>query len=222
MPNLGIKMPRMGIRKKAAKKGRFSGGVGVANALFTRTQQRLLTLLFGQPTRSFFATELIALTGSGSGAIQRELGRLADSGLATVSRVGNQKHFQANASSPVFHELCGIVRKTVGLADPLRRALLPLSKTVDLALIFGSFAKGTDTSSSDIDLLLVSNELTLERVYAALESTERQLGRKISVSLYTPREFERRRHVRNSFMEKVLTGEHIMLIGTEDGAIAAR
>ena len=64
----------------------------LAGALFTVTQQRVLGLLFGQPERSFFATELIALARAGSGAVQRELLRLAESGLATVSRLGNQKH----------------------------------------------------------------------------------------------------------------------------------
>ena len=98
----------------------------VADALFSATQQRVLGLLFGQPQRSFFTSELIALAGGGSGAVQRELRSLEESGLATLSRVGNQKHYQANADAPIFAELCGIVRKMLGPADVLREALAPL------------------------------------------------------------------------------------------------
>ena len=87
-----------------------------ADALFTATQQRVLALLFGEPGRSFYTSELIDRIGAGSGAVQRELKRLAESGLVTVKRIGNQKHYQANPDSPVFEELCGLVRKTVGLA----------------------------------------------------------------------------------------------------------
>lgn len=96
---------------------------GLADALFPSTRQRVLACLFGRPGRSFYATELVRLTGGGSGAVQRELARLAHSGLATVRRIGNQKHYQANPESPIFSELRGIVEKTLGLAEPLRQAL---------------------------------------------------------------------------------------------------
>ena len=109
MPNLGMLMPNMG-RKAAPPRPRRS--TGLADALFSRTQQRVLGLLFGQPDRSFYATELIGLTGSWSGAVQRELARLEQSGMVTVRRLGTQKHYQANPESPLFAELCAIARKT--------------------------------------------------------------------------------------------------------------
>ncbi|MGB5496180.1 MAG: transcriptional regulator, partial [Sedimenticolaceae bacterium] len=119
----------------------------LADALFTTTQQRVLALLFGQPSRSFFASELIELTASGSGAVQRELKRLALSGLVTVTRIGKQKHYQANPDCPVFEELCALVRKTVAMVEPIREALAPLAKKIERALIYGSVVKGTDTAS---------------------------------------------------------------------------
>jgi predicted nucleotidyltransferase len=114
---------------------------------------------------SYFATELIKLARSGSGAVQRELQRLEKSGLVKVTRLGNQKHYQANQSAPVFPELRSIMLKTVGLADPLRAALGPLQRQIRLAVLYGSIAKGTDTAFSDIDLLIVSDDLSLERMY---------------------------------------------------------
>ena len=88
----------------------------LADALFTTTQQRVLGLLFGDPDRSFFANELITLTGSGSGAVQRELARLESSGLVTAKWLGNQKHYQANKDSPIYNGLWNIVQNTVGVA----------------------------------------------------------------------------------------------------------
>lgn len=185
----------------------------LADALFSRTQQRVLGLLFGQPVRSFFATELIGLVGAGSGAVQRELKRLAESGLVTVTRVGNQRHYQANPDSPLFAALRDIVIKTTGLAEPLGTALEPLAERILAACIYGSVAAGTDTAGSDIDLLLVAENLTLEEVHAALEGVERQLARRISVTLYTPTEFRRRRKNGNAFVTKVLAGALIPLLG---------
>lgn len=194
----------------------------LAGALFTATQQRVLGLLFGQPDRSFFATELISLAGSGSGAVQRELQRLAESGLVTVKRIGNQKHYQANRAAPIFNELRAIAVKTFGPAEPLSTALAPLAGRVYAAWLYGSVAKRTDRAESDIDVLIVADDVTLEEVYAALRPAEKKLGRRVSPTLYTLREFQRRRTTGNSFISNVLSGERILLIGNEDAVGATR
>lgn len=189
----------------------------LADALFTSTQQRVLALLFGQPNRSFFVTELVALAGSGSGAVQRELTRLAQSRLVVVTRVGNQKHYQANSDSPLFDELCSIIRKTVGLQEPVRAALDPLASKISLALIYGSIAKKTDTAASDIDLLLVSDQLTLEEIYATLAPVENRLDRRVNPTLYTRKEFDQKRKTKSPFLNRVLNGPTIDLIGSVNG-----
>ena len=112
--------------------------VTIADALFSRTQQRVLGILFGEPDRSFFANEIFQRAGTGRGTVQRELERLLASGLVTVRQIGNQKHYQANAASPVFHELRSILFKTTRLVDPIQAALRPLRKHIELALIYGS------------------------------------------------------------------------------------
>ncbi|MGB6361801.1 MAG: nucleotidyltransferase domain-containing protein [Thermoanaerobaculia bacterium] len=188
----------------------------LADALFTTTQQRVLALLFGQPARSFFATELIELTGSGSGAVQRELKRLTSSGLITVTPIGKQKHYQANPDSPVFAELRGLVLKTVALVEPIRQALERLADRITLALLYGSVVKGTDTATSDIDLLIVAEGVTLEDIYTVLAPVEAGLDRKISPALYTPQEFVERKESNSAFLTRVLSGEHLVLIGGED------
>ena len=196
--------------------------ISIADALFTRTRQRLLALLFGQPSRSFFATELIRLTGSGSGAVQRELERLSSSGLVNVSLVGKRKHYQANPESPVFEELRSLVFKTVAVRQPVQEALEPLADRISLALIYGSVAKGTDTAFSDIDLLIVADNLTLEELYSALIPVEEDLGRRIHPTLYTSREFADRRAADSGFVTRVLGREHLVLMEREDAAAAAR
>lgn len=225
-------MPKMGIKNRQRAKpprtsrsedGAASNRTGLADALFSGTQQRVLGLLFGQPGRSFFATELIGLVGAGSGVVQREMRRLADSGLVVVTRMGNQKHYQANRDAPVFEELRGLVAKTVGLVDPLRAALETLGARIRLALVYGSVAKKTETAASDVDVLIVADDMTLEEVYAALAPAELQLARRINPTLYSRAEFTRRRKAGNPFLAKVLAGETLPLIGKEaDVAAAAR
>lgn len=193
----------------------------IADALFSGTQQRVLGILFGAPERSFFASEIFQRAGTGRGTVQRELERLLASGLVTVRQVGNQKHYQANAACPVFHELRSIVLKTSGLANPIAAALRPLRKKIDLALIYGSVARGEETAGSDVDLLVVSDDLLLEELLSRLEKAERAVGRTIHPTLYTRTEFSTRRQ-NNAFVRKVLAGPVIPLIGSVDAASATR
>lgn len=185
----------------------------LADALFPGTKQRVLRILYGQPDRSFYANELISLAASGSGAVQRELATLTNSGLVTVKAVGNQKHYQANARSPIFNELRSIIEKTVGLADPLRAALQPMATLVTAAFIYGSVAKKTDTASSDIDLMVISDELNYGELFAALEETSAILGRPVNPTILSRDEFHKRIANQESFLTRVMEQPKIWILG---------
>lgn len=193
--------------------------VSLADALFSGTQQRVLGLLFGQPERSFYANELIALINGGTGAVHRELTRLAQSELVTVRLFGKQKHYQANPESPIYAELCGIAQKTMGLAQPLRVALAPLAPRIRAAFVYGSIAKRQDTASSDVDLMLISEDVSYPELFTTLEALGQQLGRTVNPTIYTPQEWAGRIERGDSFASRVLAQPKIWLIGG-DHAVA--
>lgn len=188
----------------------------MADALFPRVRQRVLALLYGNPDRSFFSNEIVALAQSGTGAVQRELASLSESGLLTVTTQGNQKHYQANPAAPVFSELRGLVLKTSGLVDVLRSALAPLTSQVEAAFVYGSVAKQQDTAESDIDVLIVSDSLGYAEVFSALENASASLGRKVNPTLYTPADLAKRIKQGNAFVTRVLKQPKMWLIGSEE------
>ena len=206
LPNSGIIIPNMGMES--------SSGTSLADALFTSVQQRVLALLFGQPDRSFQSAEVIALAGSGTGAVHRQLVRLAESGLITGTRVGNQRHYQANRDSPVFSELHGLVVKTIGLVGPLEEALAPFRNRVQTAFVYGSIAKGTDTARSDIDLMVISDDLSYADLYGALQEAEAILLRPVHLSLATAAEWQHKLATKNPFVTKVQAQPKISLFGS--------
>ena len=165
-------------------------GMNISSALFTDSQSRLYVWLFGQPDRAYHLNELRRLTG-----------------------LGNLRRFQANPQSPVYAELVTLTRKTLGTVPVLRDALQPLQPNLQSAWVYGSVAKQTDTASSDIDVMLVGNDLLLSQVLATLEPAEAQLGRKINPSCYSPQEFERRRAEPDSFVNRVLSQPTLLLTG---------
>ena len=212
----------MGIdtKPRVSEAAALYASANLSDALFTATQQRVLGCLFGQPGRSFSISELIQTTGAGSGAVQRELARLSGSGLLSVEQLGKQKLYRANPDSPIHDELVAIVRKTFGLAMPLREALAPLADHLHAAFVYGSVAKGRDTASSDIDLMLVSDALTYADAMAALHPLMERLGREINPTLYTRAELRKRIAEGNSFVTRVLAQPRLWLFGNDD-ALAA-
>lgn len=190
--------------------------MSIATAIFSESQSRVFLWLFGQPDRVFHLSELRRLTGLGSASLQRELNRLAEAGLVLSERVGNLRRFQANPQSPVFNELIALTRKTISLEPLLREALLPLLPRLQAAWIYGSVAKQTDTSQSDIDIMLIGEHLLLSDILERLLPLEAQLGRKINPTCYTPADFARRRAEPDSFVNRVLLQPILPLIGEPD------
>jgi predicted nucleotidyltransferase len=185
------------------------------DALFTKTQQRVLALLFGQAHRSFYANEIIAWADSGVGAVQRELTRLVDASLVTVRRMGNQKHYQANRNAPIFEELQSIVKKTLGIADELSLALQPLWPQIEVAFVYGSLAKGQEHAGSDIDLMVIGSLASNAELLASLASAEQVLGRSLHPTLYNANEFAQRVQEQKSFIMRVLEQPKIFVKGSE-------
>lgn len=188
----------------------------LSDALFTKVQQRVLSIIFGHPDRTFFGNEIIRLAGVGTGAVTRELDKLVSSGLIMVIRTGNQKHYQANPSSPIYSELRGIVLKSFGVSDVLRQALIPFVGRIQVAFIYGSVAKGQDTAKSDIDLMVVSDEVGYPDLFTVLSSAEKDLGRQISPTIYTHADWEKRRVEGNDFLARIMEQPKIFILGTEN------
>ncbi len=189
--------------------------INVSDALFSKVQQRLLGVLFGHPEKSFYANELIELAHSGRGAIQRELSRLVESGLVHLKKIGNQNHYQVNAASPIFNELRALILKTCGLADIVNNALAPIASNIEIAFIYGSVAKRQDRSESDIDLMVVSDQVDYAELFTILENATILLSRPINPTVYSHEEFMRRIEQKNAFLSRVLDQSKIWLIGDE-------
>ena len=209
LPESGMIVPEMGTLKSGRR-------TGLADALFTPVQQRVLGLLFGQPERRFQSAELIRLVKGGTGAVHRQLGRLTVAGLVDVTEIGNQKHYQARRDSPVFTELHGLVVKTVGIADPLRRALAALAPRIHAAFVYGSVAKGTDRASSDIDLMVISDSLRYVDVFDGAQAAEAVLGRKVNPTVMTTAQWRAKRTRGDSFVARVAAQPRILVIGSGD------
>jgi DNA-binding transcriptional ArsR family regulator len=184
----------------------------LADALWPVSRQRVLGLLLGDPECEYHVREIVRRTGLAPASVHREALSLFGAGVLARRESGRQVYYRADRTCPIFAELQGIVLKTVGLADVLRDALLPLREHIGAAFVFGSIAEGGGDSGSDVDLMVVS-ALPLAEVVAALRPAGERLGREINPVRTTPEEFSGGLQCGDHFLQSVMDGPKIFLIG---------
>lgn len=186
---------------------------GIAHALFSKTLGGVLALLFGQPNKSFYTREIIKQVGTGGSQVGKDLDRLAGAGLILREPRGNLVFYRANPQAAVYRELIGLVGKSFGIPEQLRRFIEPLANRIQYAGVFGSVARGEQRADSDVDLLLVG-DVRLSELAIPLHEAEAVLGMRVSPTLMSEDEYRSRRQNGDYFLEKVLAGELIALWGT--------
>ncbi len=184
--------------------------------LFGDSRRRLLGLLLLRPEQSFHVREIARSTGVDAGNALRELKRLHSAGLVASTRVGNQVRYQANRASPIFTELASIMRKTSGLSDVLREALMPLVPQISFAFVFGSIAKGDEGPHSDVDLMVVG-AAGFEDVVQALHPVHEKLGREVNSVVMGLADFRRKLSTGERFVSRVMTEPKLLVLGAFDG-----
>lgn len=168
----------------------------LAETLFSAYRRQVLALLLLHPEQHYHVREISRLTGVPAGSLHRELKLLGEAGLLVWHQAGNQLRYQANSDCPIYEELASIFRKTTGLADVVREALLPLSDQVDFAFIYGSVAQGKERVTSDVDVFIIGN-VSFTGAVQALSTTHDRLGREINPVVMA----------RDRFLDKIKAGE---------------
>ncbi|MBI1955068.1 MAG: ArsR family transcriptional regulator [Acidobacteria bacterium] len=186
----------------------------LAAALFGQTRRVILALLYGHPDEAYYLRQLARSTGSGLGAVQREIKRLTESGIVRRTVRGRQVFYQANPDCPLFAELKSLVVKTTGVADVLRTALAPLAGRIHLAFVYGSIARLEQKSASDVDLMVVGN-VSFGDIVSALATAQETLTREINPTVYSRAEFKAKLKAGHHFLTSVVRREKIFLIGDE-------
>ena len=156
--------------------------------------------------------ELERRSGLNKHGLARELHALRDAGILVSTQVGNQIIYRLNPECPIYDELRSIIRKTVGLAGVMREALEPFADRIELAYVYGSFARGEVRPDSDVDLMIVG-AVSLREVSSAIRAAGRSLRRIVNPTSYASDEYAAERRTEDSFVDRVHNGPRIDVIG---------
>jgi predicted nucleotidyltransferase len=186
----------------------------LGTVFFGAYRRQVLGLLLLHPDESFHLREIARATNTQPGTLRRELAQLTDAGVLRREKVGNLVRYRVDTACPIYDELRGILKKTVGVADVLREALAPLSDRISVAFVYGSVASGAERRASDIDVMVIGSA-SFEEVVGALHSSQEELRREINPNVYSLAEFKKKAKEKGSFLARVLDEPKLFILGNE-------
>ena len=166
----------------------------------------LLAVLLNNPDEKFYVRELATLLRKNPSGVKRELDNLEKMGVLRSSRVANLKYFQADKSSPLFSELKSLIAKSLGAPGALKTLLKPSG--IKIAFIYGPYAENEE--SNTVDLFIAGSASTITD---GIRDIEEKFGKKISIVSMEESEFKQKRESGDADLEKLLSGNKIVLMG---------
>lgn len=183
--------------------------------LFPRVRREVLVLLLINPQDRWHLRDIQRKTGCSVNTVRRELTGLVQMEIVQQFKDGNRVYYQANTQNPIFPDLAGICRKTAGAVNLLKQAIEPLASKIDAAFIYGSFAKHTARSQSDIDVMVIGS-CSFAEIIEAISPVQEQLSREINPSVYAAQEFREKAALGQHFISTVLKEPKLFIIGDDN------
>lgn len=187
----------------------------ISAVLFPGTKRKILALFFLNPDQEYYFSEVVRLTGTRQGVIQRELKSLTEAEILTSEKRGRQKFYAVNRKHPIFQDLRNIIFKTYGVIGRILQALEPFGEQIKVAFVYGSFARGEEVSGSDLDLFVVG-DIGLDELVSDLSNVEQAIGREINPTLFSVAEFKKKWSQNNHFIRSMDDAEKEFVIGSHD------
>lgn len=179
----------------------------------SRARVEVLKLFLFNPENSFYQRQVSVLTHQPIRGVQREIEKFLAIGLIESSVQGNRIYYKARKQCPIFKELKNILFKSVGIAESLKEGLK--GGKIDVAFIYGSYAKGEENISSDIDLMVIGN-ISSKELAGVLSEQKRELMREMNYAVFSAKEFSERVKKKDHFITSVLKEKKIFIVGGDN------
>lgn len=176
---------------------------------------KILAIFLLNPDQKYYQAEIHTRVGGALRNVQKMLLKLEKSGLINHFKRGKMSYYHANREHPAFEDFKHLFLKTISIGDVIRDALQEVADKVELAFIFGSYAKGQEASHSDIDVFILG-DLSLREIAEAMGAVTDATQREVNPVVYSREEFQKRYESHNHFILELLSCHKIWLLGNED------
>lgn len=182
--------------------------------IISKVRVKLLEIFLSEPEEIFYVRQLVRKTSEEINAVRRELERMEAKGMVRKEPRANRLYYAFRKDYPFYADLLVLATKTIGLGAQLIKEKNKIGK-IKYAMISGKFIRKRPHKASDVDLLVVG-EIVLPQLAAIVRNYEAKLEREINYTVMTSEEFEFRKKRRDPFVNSILFGSRVMLIGDEE------
>lgn len=182
--------------------------------IISKTRVKLLSLYFQNPGKIYHVRELVRQTNEEINAVRRELAHLEKHGLVSKETRGNRLYYEMRKDYLLYDDLLRLVAKTTGLGGEILKNRIKLGK-IKFAMMSGRMARGVKGEPDDVDLLLVGT-VVLPELAQIVKSEEAKRGTELNYTIMTTEEFEFRKKRHDPFIQKIIYGSRLMLVGDEE------
>ena len=176
--------------------------------LSSKITKKLLSYFFLHEDESLYFNEIVRRLGEDKRNLAKKIKEFESVGLLSVETKGPLKIYSVNKDFQFYKEFKKIVLKTVGIEGELKSALLKV-RGVKEAFIFGSYAEKKMDSLSDIDVMVIGEQNTID-LHKALSQVQKAIDREINITSMGRKEFTAKQ--KDPFISKVMQSKRIVLI----------
>lgn len=179
--------------------------------LLKNSKGKILNLFFKDADREYYFREIARILGKEPGHYQRAINSLVEEGILQDERKGNLRFFKLNKNYALYEEIKKIISKTIGVEARLKEIVNSVPG-IDYAFIFGSIAKNSESSNSDIDLMLIG-DINQDVLIEKISKLESELNREINYHTYSRQEAIKKLQDKENFFTNIFTESIIPLKG---------
>lgn len=184
----------------------------------SKTRVKIMSLFLEDPSKMYHVREIVRQVHEEINAVRRELILLEKKGVLSREPRANRVYYYLDKNYPFFYDLIRLHAKTNGLGADIIKNRVKLGK-IKYAMLSGKFARQIRENPDDVDLLIVGT-VVLPELTLVVKQEEGKRGGEINYTVMSEEEFAFRKKRLDPFINGIISGSRIMLIGDEESLLS--
>jgi len=190
----------------------------LSDFITSKSRIKLINVFLASPSDMFHVRELVRRTNDEINAVRRELAFLEGKGILSKERRANRVYYYLSKNYPYYYDLLRLSAKITGLGAEVIKNRAKLGK-IKYSMLSGRFVRRLPKNQEDVDFIMVGT-IVLPEIALLVRNEEARLSTEINYTVMTEEEFSFRKERHDPFIEKILAGSRIMLLGDEESMLA--
>lgn len=191
----------------------------LSDIITSKVRIKILELFFANTKELYHVRGIVREIKEEINAVRRELTKLEGDGILKKEPRGNRVYYFLRTDHPFYGDLISMVAKTTGLGKTLIDNKSKIGK-ISFLMFSGRFTRFKERRRDDDVDILVVGEVVLPELASLIRMEESKRGHEINYTVMSREEFDFRKRRRDPFLQGILFGGRVMIIGDEEDLVS--